>query len=168
MFFHNNSISNNLIYGYPIDNSLWDSLYFKFNNMIYVIITIILLVGLLLSQARRVAKDTVYQDLKEKEQNELLQIVFSAIEVLFGIKANDPKLRDSKDVFYLDLRKIIFHNLYPNYGTLTEVGKVFGKNHATVINAIRRYAEHYNTDKYFKQKADAVESIIKEKLNEKS
>lgn len=134
--------------------------------MIYVIITLIF--GLLLYKIRAMKSKPRYKDLKQMEQDEMRQVVFDAIEQVFGVKKDDPKLRDSQDNFYLDLRKIIFHNLYPNYGTLTEVGKVFGKNHATVINAIRRYAEHYNTDKYFKQKADAVESIIKEKLNEKS
>ncbi|MDD4781833.1 MAG: hypothetical protein PHT02_14685 [Tissierellia bacterium] len=102
------------------------------------------------------------------EQDEMRQVVFDAIEQVFGVKKDDPKLRDSQDNFYLDLRKIIFHNLYPHYGTLTEVGQLLGKKHPAVLNAIRRYGEHYNTDKYFKQKADAVNLIIKKQLNEKS
>jgi chromosomal replication initiation ATPase DnaA len=107
------------------------------------------------------------QTIAEQERDEMVDIVLTAIEETFGINRADDKLKHSQEHWYLDARKIFFANLYPHFGTMTEIGEYLEKDHSTVTNAVRRYGEHYRTDKEFRRKADMVKVLIKKQLNEK-
>lgn len=106
------------------------------------------------------------QRLGEKEKQDRVDIVLTAIEDVFGLSRHDDKFESSQEAVYLDARKIFFFNLYPHYGSMTEIGNILGKNHPAVINALRRYSEHYSSDKEFRKKADMVKVLIKKQLNE--
>jgi hypothetical protein len=62
---------------------------------------------------------------------------------------------------FADLRKIVMHTAYYAGYPVNQVGKVFGRHHATAIHARARYEEYIETDKRFRQMARIfVENLI--------
>lgn len=110
--------------------------------------------------------DALCIEIKKMQQKNLLDIVFDCAEESFGL-TREELIRKTRDRDIVDARTIIYWIIYPNYGSLKEVGSIFHQDHSTVLNRLEKYSEFFSNDINFRNKAILFQSKFNEKLQSK-
>lgn len=91
---------------------------------------------------------------KIKKKN--IDFILSVIEAETGLNVLDPTRKRQ----YVDARAMACFIMSRNLKlTLTQIGEIFNKNHATVLHSLKLFENLYETDYRFKEKFDKIEGI---------
>ena len=100
--------------------------------------------------------------IKSREQVSEEQKIINAVCMALNVKPSDLA-SISKAQEHTEARQIIFNILYRRGYTLAAVGKLFNRDHTTVIHALRRYDNNIDSkDKKFAKKLALVNDKIEE------
>jgi chromosomal replication initiation ATPase DnaA len=73
------------------------------------------------------------------------------------IKASGLTIEELREKYQgpkmVDIRSIVYYHLRPIF-TFEDIGKIFGKAHATVMHSVQRYKNLYQYDREFRITAD--------------
>lgn len=91
---------------------------------------------------------------KKKKKN--IDFILSVIKAETGLDVLNPTRKRE----YVDARAIASALLSRNLNmTLNQIGKVFNKNHATVLHSLKLFDNLYETDARFKEKFHKIKGI---------
>lgn len=97
-------------------------------------------------------------DPKEKILNKVKIAIFKAFEV--SLESTYPIGREREGA---DIRAIAAYHLYPQYGTYTEIGELFGgRKHSSILLSIRKYKNNFKYNTAFRYKATLVIKHLKD------
>ena len=92
-----------------------------------------------------------------------MEFIITSVQSYFNV-SEDYYLRRSRKYEILLPRQIAMYLVrkYTNKTSLKDIGEKFGgKNHATILNAIRRIKDYMDVDKELKNQVADIEKIIK-------
>lgn len=85
--------------------------------------------------------------------------ILESIEKVTGMPLS--KLAEKSNSEMVDLRCIIYFALKDHYG-YSEIGRIFNKNHATIIHSVKRFENLYLYEREFRNKANKLLKAIKD------
>lgn len=92
--------------------------------------------------------------------------IFNTVCEVGGI-TKDVLLSKNRGLHLVDLRKIgywLLRNGSEFTFSITDIARVFGKNHATIINQLSQFNDLYKYDKAFENKATKAKNILAKKI----
>lgn len=90
------------------------------------------------------------------DYDEILTAVCAALKVDYEVLMGKSRQRDISDA-----RKIAFRLLRDvSRLTLVQIGKIFNKDHSTVVHSLNAYDEFYQFDACFREKVFRVKSFL--------
>lgn len=91
---------------------------------------------------------------KRKKKN--IDYILSVIEAETGLNLLDPTRKRE----YVDARAMACFIMHRNLKlTLSQIGEIFNKNHATVLHSLKLFDNLYETDYRFQEKFDKIKGI---------
>ena len=101
-----------------------------------------------------------------EKQLRILKIIEDNIEMFFDLESGGVKTKSRKRDKVVVPRQFYFRlaKEYSGMSLLSLASSVGLENHATVINALKRFESYYKTDRYYREEFDEIHKIIQLEL----